>query len=425
MKRVNAEILLVGTELLLGDIMDTNGKYLARELAALGINLFYQTVVGDNPVRLKEAIARALARSDVVIASGGLGPTADDITRESFAEVMERPLYRDEATVARLEAFFAGRGRPMTENNLRQAMVPEGAEVLTNDWGTAPGLHIPQGEKHAFLLPGPPRELEALFQARVRPLLQRLSDRVLESTTVQLYGIGESALESELRDLMEGGDPSLAPYAKDGEVLLRITSSGADAAEAKRKNAAMLRLVRERVGEYIYDVDGESLEKALVERFSREGLTVSAAESLTGGLISQRITSVSGASAVIELGVCSYSDRIKHRVLGVKEETLKDFSAVSEETAREMAVGMKALAQSDVAVSATGYAGPTGEQVGLFFVAAAYRDRVLVKRVDSHRKGCEREYVRSLAASAALALALEITGLFGAEEKPLANGADL
>lgn len=409
---MNAEIMMVGTELLLGDIMDTNGKFLARELAALGINLFYQTVVGDNPARLKEAIARALERSDVVIASGGLGPTADDITRECFAEVLGLPLHLDESVKLRLEEFFAHRARPMTANNLRQAMVPLGAEVLVNDWGTAPGLHLCTGEKHAFLLPGPPRELEPMYHHRVKPTLQRLSGRVLESTRLQIYGIGESALETELKDLMEGSDPSVAPYAKDGEVMLRITASGQSQEEAKAKNAAMLSRIRERVGQYLYDVDGENLETALVRRFSEKGLTIATAESLTGGLISKRITSVSGASQVLGLGVCSYSNDIKHRILGVGEDTLAQYSAVSEQTAREMALGVKALAGSDVAVSATGYAGPTGEQVGLFYVAAAYKDRVEVRCHDSHRRGCEREYIRTLAASAALALALEITDSF-------------
>ncbi len=409
---MNAEILMVGTELLLGDIMDTNGKFLARELAALGINLFYQTVVGDNPARLKEAIRRALERSDVVIASGGLGPTGDDITRECFAEVMGCPLALDDGVKARLEEFFAHRDRPMTPNNLRQAMVPRGAQVLLNDRGTAPGLYLQDATKHAFLLPGPPRELEPLYTQWVKPVLERLQDRVLVSTRLQIYGIGESALEEELKDLMEGSDPTVASYAKDGEVMLRITASGHNKEEAKEKNAVMLENIRGRVGRYLYDVDGENLQTALVRRFEEKGLTIATAESLTGGLISQRITSVSGASRVMELGLCSYSDRIKHEVLGVKEETLARFGAVSEATAREMALGVKALAGSDVAVSATGYAGPTGEQVGLFYVAAAYRDRVEVRRYDSHRRGCEREYVRTLAASAALALALEITDSF-------------
>ena len=410
---MNAEIILVGTELLLGDIIDTNGKFLARSLASLGVNLFYQTVVGDNRERLLDVIRRALGRSDLVIFSGGLGPTADDLTRETVAEALGLELREDAETAGRLRAFFAGRN--MTPNNLKQALVPEGARVLTNDWGTAPGLYIHAGLRHVFLLPGPPRELEPMFEARVRPILEEMSERVFVSTDLNLYGIGESAAEARLRDLMDGADPTLAPYAGSGEVRLRITSSGADRAECLEKNRRMLEKVRERVGDFIYAVDGESLEKALVERFARRGLKIAAAESLTGGLISSRIASVPGASAVMEMGVCTYCDRAKHALIGVKTETLEKFTAVSEQTAAEMALGVRRLSGSDVGISATGYAGPTGERIGLVYVGASYGDELVVKKLETHRTKCERGYIRTLAANAALALALQITGLFGSE----------
>jgi len=415
MKRQIAEILLVGTELLLGDIMDTNGKYLARELSDLGIDLYYQTVVGDNPKRLREAVNRALERSDVVISSGGLGPTCDDITRGTFADALGLELKLHEPTVERLKSFFTSVGRKMTDNNMRQAMVPEGATVLTNDWGTAPGLYMKKDQKHAFLLPGPPRELEPMFRERVRPILFDMSDRKFVSDTLEVYGIGESALEEKLRDLMQGADPSLAPYAKDGEVLLRITSSGADVAEAKEKNRGMIQKVLERAGEYVYDINGESLQRALVERFSKKGLKIATAESLTGGLISKRITSVSGASAVFELGICSYSDRIKNKILSVSEASLEEYSAVSEAVAMEMAEGARRLSGADIAVSATGYAGPTGERVGLVYIGVSSSLSTRAVKLDTGRRTGEREYIRSLSASRAIAEALREAGLFSWE----------
>ncbi|MBQ9543773.1 MAG: competence/damage-inducible protein A [Clostridia bacterium] len=410
---MNAEIILVGTELLLGDIIDTNGKYLARALASMGINLFYQTVVGDNRERLLDVIRRALTRSDILIFSGGLGPTADDLTRETVAEAMGLELKEDEETVKRLRAFFAGRN--MTLNNLRQALVPEGGQVLTNDWGTAPGLYIKKDTKQVFMLPGPPRELEPMFEARVRPILEKESCRVFVSTDLNLYGIGESSAEAKLRDLMENPDPTLAPYAGSGEVRLRITSSGSSREECLEKNRLMLEKVRERVGEYIYAVDGESLEKALVERFSKKGLKVAAAESLTAGLISSRIGSIPGASEVMEEGIVTYCDRVKREALGVKKETLEKYSAVSEETAAEMAQGIRRVAGSDVGISATGYAGPTGENVGLVYVGASFKDKLIVRKLETRRTKLERNYIRALAANAALALALQITDLFGYE----------
>ena len=412
---MNAEIIMVGTELLLGDIVDTNGKFIAGELARLGINLFYQTVVGDNRLRLLDAVQRAADRSDLVIFSGGLGPTADDITRETVSEALGLELEEDPATVERLKAFFAGKN--MTNNNLRQAMVPRGAEVLTNDRGTAPGLHIEKDSKHFFLLPGPPIELEPMMTERVAPILARLTDRTFVSRSLKLYGIGESSAEDRLRDLMDESDPTLAPYAKTGEVLLRITSSGKDRAECEAKNDLMQKRVTDRVGEYVYSDSGETLEEALVKRFTRRGLKIATAESLTGGLISQRITSVPGASAILEMSAVTYCDRAKHELLGVKEATLKEHTAVSEETAAEMARGVAALSGCDVGVSATGYAGPSGEHVGLVYVGAFFRGETRVVRLDTHRNGCEREYIRQLAANAAIGLALRITGLFGYENK--------
>lgn len=410
---MKAEILLVGTELLLGDIVDTNGKFLARQLAQLGIHVYYQTVVGDNPGRLEEAVRRALGRSELVLAAGGLGPTDDDITREVFSRVLELPLEPHQPTRQRLEAFFAGRSRPMTPNNLRQALVPQGATVLTNDWGTAPGLWIPAPLGQAVLLPGPPRELEPMFCARVRPRLEKMCPSVLESRTLRLYGVGESQAAYDLQDLMAGADPSLAPYAKDGEMILRLTASGQTVAHARQRLAPLEDAVRERLGQYVYAVgEDKSLEQALVERFASRGLTVAAAESLTGGLISQRITSVPGASAVTQCSVCSYSNEVKHRLLGVDQQLLDTHGAVSEPVALAMAQGVRRLADSHVGISATGYAGPTGDPVGLVYVAAVYGDRQLVRRLDTHRNAGERAYIRTLAANAALALALQITDCF-------------
>jgi len=420
-KKYTAEIICVGSELLLGDILNTNTRFLSRELASIGINIFHQSVIGDNHERLRDAIELALSRSDILITSGGLGPTYDDITKETVCEVMGSQLVYDEEVIEHIRSFFIKRGRPMTDNNLKQALVPKDGEVLHNENGTAPGLMIRKNGKLVFMLPGPPRELEPLYTSKVLPVLMSLNtDTVLVSKTVNVFGMGESSVEDALKELMTGSvNPTVAPYAKEGEVLLRVTASARNEREAAELIDGAIIKIKDKIGEYVYAVDGVSLERVLVERFKRAGITLSTAESCTGGLISKRITDIPGSSAVFECGICSYSNNIKNKLLKVRSETLDAYGAVSAETAREMADGIMALSGSDVSLSVTGIAGPDGgtdeKPVGLVYIGVKFKDKCLTERFVFGRSKSEREYIRHLAASSALSMALKITGLFNSE----------
>jgi len=415
-----AEILCVGTELLLGDILNTNAKFLSNELAAIGIDVYNQSVVGDNHDRLKAAIELALSRVDILITSGGLGPTLDDITKETVCEVLGSNLVYDESVKENIISFFKRRGRPMTENNLKQALVPEDGEVLYNENGTAPGLLVRKNGKLVFMLPGPPREIEPLFVKMVLPILKNINpDRVLVSKNINIFGMGESSVEALLKPLMESSDnPTVAPYAKDGEVLLRVTASAATESQASALIDGKIDEIRKFVGEYIYGIDENSLQRAVVERFTKRGLTLSTAESCTGGYVSKRITEIPGASAMFGCGVCSYSNEIKEKVLGVRHETLEKYGAVSPQTADEMASGVMKLSGSDVSVSVTGIAGPDGgtdeKPVGLVYICAKFKDKTMSETLNLGRTKNERQFVQYLAASSAIALALKITGEFNA-----------
>jgi len=418
-KSLSAEIICVGTELLLGDIVNTNAVYLSRELATLGINVYRHETVGDNDNRLCDSLRESLLRSDIIITSGGLGPTYDDITKETVCKVMNSELVLDEKIAAGIRAFFEGRGKVMPENNLKQALVPKDGFALENPYGTAPGICIRKEGKTVIMLPGPPRELQGLFADKVIPILKEMQDdRVIVSKSVNVYGMGESAVEKELRDIMESTNPTLAPYAKDGEVLLRITASAENSDAAELMIDEMLLKVRQRINEYIYGINEYNLQSVLVKRFMEKNITVSCAESCTGGLVSQRITQVSGASNVFLGSVCSYANSVKKDVLGVDEKILAENGAVSEETAKEMALKVKKLTGSDISVSVTGIAGPTGgskeKPVGLVYVGIAYKDEVYCNKYYFGRSNMEREYIRYIASSAAIAELLKATDSFNA-----------
>jgi nicotinamide-nucleotide amidase len=362
---MKAELLFVGTELLLGEILNTNAQYLSQQLAGLGIDLYYQSVVGDNWERIAGLMRQALSRSDIVITSGGLGPTEDDITREVTAEVTARPLALHEGVRADLEAFFARRNRSMPQNNLRQAMVPDGATVLPNDRGTAPGLIVPAGDgKAVILLPGPPNELIPLFERYVLPYLtERLGGQplTLVTRTLHIVEIGESALMERLAPLVEAQtDPTIAPYAKLAEVHLRLATKAPTVAEGLARIAPVEQQIRALVGEYIYGVDGTTLEAAVGELLRERGLTLSLAESCTGGLIAKRITDVPGSSDYFGFGFTTYANEAKERLLGVPSALLAAHGAVSEPVAAAMAEGALRASGADLAVSVTGIAGPGG-----------------------------------------------------------------
>ena len=409
-----AEILCVGTELLLGDIINTNAAHLARRLAELGIGVHHQSVVGDHPGRLREALSLALSRADLVITSGGLGPTYDDLTRETVAEAFGLPLEKDEAILAHIRDHFARTGRVMTPNNERQAMVPRGATVLDNPQGTAPGLIVTDEEnnKTVILLPGPPRELIPMFDELAMPYLKARTDRVLFSLNVHIFGMGESTVETILRDQMiEGKNPTIAPYCTAGEVRLRVTAQAADETTARDMCHRTLRNIMEsEVGAYVYAVvpssEGEAtLEGVVIHELRRQGKTVACAESCTGGLIAKRLTDIPGSSAAVLGGFVTYTNEMKIRHLGVSPETIEQYTELSEQTAAEMARGARMATGADIGISTTGLAGPGGGSegcpVGTVFVGISSIHGEQVKRL-SLSPNRKRDYIRTVAASHAL-----------------------
>jgi len=405
----SAEVLCVGTEILIGDIINTNAAFISSRLAALGINQYYQSVVGDNPDRLRRCIENALGRSDLLIMTGGLGPTYDDLTKETAARVMRRTLVLHERSFERLKFYFSNRGVVMSENNIKQAMMPEGSVVFDNNNGTAPGLSIEDEEagKAIIMLPGPPREMIPMWNESVEPYLKSHSDLVLVSRNINLIGIGESSVEAVLAPLMKAAEnPTVAPYCKEGEVRLRVTARVSDENEGYKLCEDMIEKIREsEIGKYIYGIDTD-LPTVLIERLRKKGLKITTAESCTGGRVAEMLTNIPGCSDVFDGGVVSYANRIKEQLLGVSHDTLEKRGAVSEQTAREMAVGALALTDADIAIAITGIAGPGGgskeKPVGLVYIALAYRGEIEVR--ECHFIG-SRDKIRQHSAMTALTMA--------------------
>lgn len=396
---MRAEILSVGTELLLGDIVNTNAQFLSQQLAMLGYNVFYQTVVGDNAQRLKHVVLEAKERSDVIVISGGLGPTEDDLTKETVAEAFGDILIPDAEELAKIEDLFKSRGWTMTANNRKQAMVPRLGKKLPNANGTAPGAYFRQGGKYAILLPGPPHEMQAMFMAEALPILESMQDSVLHSLTLRVIGIGESELEEKVKTLLASPNPTAALYAKLGEVHIRITAKAPLVKQAELMCEEYARMFRKLLGPLIYST-GEDLETTVVGLLIENGQTLATAESCTGGLLGQRITSVTGASAVYGYGAVTYANEAKHEMLGVSNATLRKNGAVSGQVAAEMAFGAAKLANADYGVAITGIAGPNGgsvqKPVGLVYAAVASGRDVYVKKINAPNRG--REFVRNYAA---------------------------
>ena len=416
MRQHSAEILCIGTEILMGDIVNTNAAYIAKELAGLGINVYHQSVVGDNPQRLREALELAFSRADIVITTGGLGPTYDDLSKETIAAFFGRELVMDQESLHRIECHFLRQNRPMTENNKKQAMMPQGCIIFPNNNGTAPGCAIEgtgeQQGKTAIMLPGPPREMKPMFEESVKPFLLKDSDTRLVSHTMHFFGIGESMLESLLRDLMEHSlNPTVAPYAKTGEVQLRVTARVQNGEDAEALLQPVMEKIKEQVGGYLYGIDVGDLQTAAVHALKVNGLHVAVAESCTGGYVAKRLTDVSGASEVFECGVVTYSNRMKHHLLGVSQQTLDTFGAVSEETAREMAAGVRKLSGAEIGISVTGNAGPEpseGKEVGLVYIGVDSLEMSRVFMLQVNRRDQDaRETIRYLASSHALSLILK------------------
>ena len=400
-----AELIAIGTELLLGNIANTDAQMISEGLSELGINDFYHTVVGDNPDRVRQAVDIARTRADIIITTGGLGPTCDDLTKVALAEAFGKGLFFHEPSAQRIRDRFIQMERPMTENNLQQAMLPEGCTVLENDWGTAPGVAFEADGIHVLMLPGPPRECEMMFRHRAVPYLKQLSDGVIASRTVKTFGIGESSVEDQLRDLMNAlHNPTLAPYAKPTGTELRITAHAQTEEEAFALIAPVEEQVKAILGDYVIGVDVNSVQEVCFQLLREKGLTLGTAESCTGGLIAKLITDLPGSSQVFNGGIVSYTNGVKAGALGVSQELLDQYGAVSSQVAEAMARGAKAVLGCDLAVSATGVAGPDsddrGNPVGLVYLGLAYGDQCIVQEFHAGRG--DRDRVRRMAAGTAL-----------------------
>lgn len=395
---MNAEIIAVGSELLLGQIANTNAQYLSRKLANIGVNVYFHTVVGDNPARLKSALEIAEKRSELIIFTGGLGPTKDDLTKETIAGHLGKKLVHDEAALASIERYFQQTNRIMTANNRKQALVFEGSNILPNDKGMAPGMMLQTGGHVYMLLPGPPFEMEPMYENYGEKLLLGLleSDEKIVSRTLRFFGIGESLLETEIEDLLDQQtNPTIAPLAENGEVTIRLTAKAKTEEEAKHLIEEMEKKILARVGQYFYGYDSTSLMKELFLTLKEKNVTIAAAESLTGGLFQQEITSIPGAGDVFKGGVVSYATEIKNRVLKVKKETLEQDGAVSGACAMELAENVREMMEADIGISFTGVAGPStqeGKPVGLVFIGISIKGQPA--RYEQLKLGGAREVIR-------------------------------
>lgn len=399
-----AEILAVGTELLLGQVLDTNSQFLSDELARIGIDCYFHTTVGDNKARIKSSLVTALSRSEIVLMSGGLGPTADDLTIECVAEVFGAELIMDETILEKIETFFKERGIAMPESNKKQALRPRGADLLPNRTGTAPGIiwtiepdllerediksvpKLASKPRYIITFPGVPSELKCMWAETVCGFLQ---ETVLGSTifSVELkhYGIGESALGEKYADLLEGRNPTVAPYAGNGECRLRVTAKSIDLDSARKLVEPVVEQIRKRSGDFLYGENDDTLQSVVGELLMKQKLFIAVAESCTGGLVSKRLTDVAGCSEYIGLNVVTYSNDAKERILEVPREIIERHGAVSAETAEAMAKGVRRLSKADIGLSITGIAGPGGgtpeKPVGLVYVGLAYDSEFELKEL--------------------------------------------
>ncbi len=396
---MTVELICVGTELLLGNTVNTNAAFISEQCAMLGLSMYYQSVVGDNAGRLERLLCAAKERSDVVILSGGLGPTQDDLTKETAAEVMGKKLVEDPRAKQEIQACLEKLGRTITENNWKQAQVPEGSKVLYNSNGTAPGIIMEEKGTCMILLPGPPNELIPMFEEQVYPYLRALQPETICSKMVKLCGIGESAAETKILDLLDSQkNPTVAPYAKTGEVHLRVTAKAEDEKTALSLIVPVEEELNRRFGDCVYTDDPKvTLEEAVAMLLKEHGLTVTTAESCTGGLLAGRLVNVSGISEHFKEGYITYSNEAKEKLLGVSHETLETYGAVSPQTAAEMAQGGAKAAGADLCVSVTGIAGPEGgtkeKPVGLVYVGCYCKGKVFTeKKQFSGSRSKIREY---------------------------------
>ncbi len=382
---MKAEIIAVGTEILLGDILNTNAQYLALQLAELGIDVHYQTVVGDNPQRLENTIFHAFSRANIIITTGGLGPTEDDLTKETGAKYFEEELVLDERALKRMESYFYKTGRTMTENNRKQAFVPKNGKVLYNDNGTAPGIIIEKNNKILIMLPGPPKETVPMFEQQVKPYLAQKQEYTFISRVLRIAGVGESIMETMVKDLIDSQtNPTIAPYAKDSESILRITAKAKSEQEAEKMIAPVAEEIYRRFGHDVYGEGETNMQTVVAELLIQKQKTIATAESCTGGAIASALVEYPGISSVFLDGCVTYSNASKQKRLDVKAETLQKYGAVSPETAKEMAEGAVRRTGSELALAVSGIAGPEGgteeKPVGLVYIGCCYRGKTITKR---------------------------------------------
>lgn len=405
---MTAEILCVGTELLLGDIVNTNAAYIARELARIGIDLYHQTVVGDNPERLKKALNDAFDRADLVVTTGGMGPTFDDLTKETVAAYFGRKMERNQEAMDRIATYYEKRGIELTENTKKQADLPEGCTVFQNNQGTAPGLALEGKGKVVIMLPGPPSEMIPMFDDSAVPYLMRYSGKTIVSSTIHFFGIGESLLESRMHEYMLAHDnPSVSPYAKAGEVQVRVTASAQTHEAADAMIQPVVAEICRDYGKYIYGVDIGTMQNALVQELRKKRLTIAVAEGGSGGNLAKRISEIQGSDEVFEVGVVTNTVKAREKLAGVSTGTMTQYGVYSEETAMEMAKGIRRLSGADIGVAVTGRTGlesdAQGKELGLTCIAvdsAAYRH---VTKVDlAGNRSAQSEFVRYVASSSAL-----------------------
>ncbi len=402
---MKAEVLCVGTELILGDTINTNAAYICRKLAKLGINCFFHTAVGDNPQRIAHSIDLAIKRADLLIVTGGLGPTDDDITMQAIAEFFKAELVFNEQAYEKIKNFFASRNREVPQKARKQAFFPEGSEVITNPTGTAPGIAWDVQGKHIIVLPGVPDELYIMWETFVENYLGKFSEYFIEKKFLKFFGIPEGSLGEKIKDLMACENPTVAPLVSEGQTNIRI------AAKAKTKHEAgilidkMQNEILSRAGEYLWGYDEDTLEKVVGSLLVSKGLTVSAAESCTGGLISSRLTDTPGSSGYIKMNIVAYSNEAKINTLGINAGLIKTYGAVSKQVAAQMAQNVRELAGTDIGLGITGIAGPTGatpqKPVGLVYIGLSDRSRTEVHKVNIN-PGFGRKTVKHRASSYAL-----------------------
>lgn len=404
---MNCEIITVGTEILLGDIVNTHAQYLSRELSRFGLNVLYHVSVGDNPQRLEKVFTQAMGRSDFIVLTGGLGPTKDDLTKEIVCNNLQIGLQYNQEVYDKIIAFFVKRNYKCPENNKKQAMVPEGAVLFDSDWGTAPGMAIEKNGRVVVLLPGPPSELIPMVEQRLVPYLEQRTHDTILSHNLCVFGIGESAVQEKLGDMTEQSNPTVALYAKTGEVRIRVTAKAENQKKAEDMIAEVIKDIQSLIGKYIYGIDVSSLEEVVVTSLVAQNLKIATAESCTGGLLVSKLVNVPGASRVLDYAVVTYSNAVKTRELGVPKQMLEEHGAVSEQVAIAMANGVRKHSGASIGVGITGIAGPDGgsleKPVGTVFVAIASEEHIWVKQLSlGTGRPADRDTIRYLSVLHAL-----------------------